>query len=98
MPVGAPRGNQNNRNAKLWRQALDRALEKRGRGDRTAALDDLAEKFLRTVESVGKGTADKGPSVAGFNELADRLDGRPAQDVSGDLKIGGAITWTHKIG
>jgi len=77
--VGAPPGNQNAYRGRIWRDALNRALEKRGCGDRIAALDALAEKFLDTVEEMTKATDKRGASVTGFTELADRLDGRPTQ-------------------
>ena len=84
--AGAPIGNQNAVKAKRWQQAVDRALEKRGKGDAIAELDRLADKFLDTVEEMTAGTEKRGPDIGGFKELADRLDGKPAQalPVSGD--------------
>jgi uncharacterized coiled-coil DUF342 family protein len=81
MPAGAPFGNQNARKGRLWNQALERALAKRGKGDMIAALDELAEKFLDTVEEMTFSTEKRGPSIAGFSELADRLDGKSSQSV-----------------
>lgn len=68
--MGAPVGNQNAIKAKRWQQAIDRALERRSKGDSIKALDELAEKFLKEVEAAG---------INGFKELGDRLDGKPAQ-------------------
>ena len=79
---GAPIGNDNARKGREWRNAINRALEKRGNGDRTAALDALAEQFLSAVVEMTKSTEKRGPSVQGFAELADRLDGRASQDVT----------------
>lgn len=72
--MGAPFGNQNATKAKRWSDAIDRALEKRSKGDGIKALDDLAEKFLDEVEAAG---------IAGYRELADRLDGKPPQAIVG---------------
>lgn len=74
MPAGAPIGNQNAANARIWRAAIERALEKRGRGDRLAALNDLAERLLAKV--------DEG-DMAAIKELGDRIDGKPAQAITG---------------
>ena len=80
--AGAPPGNQNARKGKEWQQAINRALDIRGNGDRSKALDKLAEKFLDAVEEMTVPTEKRGPSVAGFVELADRIDGKPAQSVT----------------
>lgn len=74
---GGQPGNQNAAKGREWRNAINRALETRGNGDRTAALDKLAEKLLAVAD-----TGD----VSGLRELGDRLDGKSAQSVtvSGD--------------
>ena len=94
---GAQPGNQNAFKGRLWRDALNRALEKRGRGDRIAALDELAEKFLQTIEDMTEGTEKRGPSIAGFVELGDRVDGKAPQAVqlSGDPDA--PVLIQHKI-
>ena len=76
-----PPGNQNGRKGKEWQQAINRALEKRGNGDRSAALDALAEKFLDAIEEMTVPTAKRGPAIGGFVELADRIDGKSHQSV-----------------
>lgn len=73
--AGAPLGNQNAAKAKLWHAAILRALDKRGAGDRVQALDELAGKLLDLVA-----TGD----LAALKEFGDRLDGKPAQTISGD--------------
>jgi hypothetical protein len=82
----APEGNQNAAKGREWRNAINRALAIRGNGDRTAALDELAKKFIETTVEMTQGTEKRGPSIAGFSELADRLDGRSPQSIthSGD--------------
>lgn len=73
--AGAPVGNKNAAKAKVWHAAIMRALDKRGGGDRIAALDELAGKLLDLVA-----TGD----LAALKEFGDRLDGKPAQVVIGD--------------
>jgi hypothetical protein len=77
IEMGAPLGNQNAAKAKKWAAAVERALCKRSGKDLAEALDDLADKFIAAVE---------GGDINGYRELADRLDGKPAQQVqlSGD--------------
>ena len=74
MSGGAPIGNQNAVKAKRWQQAIDRALEKRSKADGIAELDKLAEEFLEAVRAEG---------ITGFRELGDRVDGKPAQAITG---------------
>lgn len=79
--MAAPKGNQNAAKAKQWSAAIERALDKRalkkGNKSRAEALDELAEVFLESCE-LG--------NLIALKELADRLDGKPAQSValSGD--------------
>jgi len=92
--LGAPIGNQNARSARVWRDAIRRALAKKGReidpdGDGPAferGLNIIAEKF---VEACAKG------EPWALRELGDREDGKPAQavDLSGELNIplGGTV-------
>lgn len=72
--AGAPVGNKNAAKAKIWHAAIMRALDKRGGGDRVAALDELAGKLLDLVA-----TGD----LAALKEFGDRLDGKPAQAIIG---------------
>jgi hypothetical protein len=76
--MGAPVGNQNAKKAKLWEQALKRAL---------ARIVDEPEK---TVEKGLDKCADKLVSAAvggeqwALREIGDRIDGKPIQVVAGD--------------
>ena len=81
--MSAPIGNQNAVKAKRWQQAVDRALERRCKSDGIKELDRLAEVYLDTVEEMTASTEKRGPSIAGFADLADRLDGRPTQQIVG---------------
>jgi hypothetical protein len=72
--MGAPAGNTNHTKGRLWRTAIERALEIRGAGDRMAALNELADKLL---EKAGEG------DMSALKELGDRLDGKSVQPVAG---------------
>lgn len=71
---GGQPGNQNAVKGRRWRNAIEKALAKRCKGDAQAALEDLAEKFLNAVEN---------GDLAAFRELGDRIDGKPAQAIVG---------------
>jgi len=79
--MGAPLGNQNAAKAKRWTAAIERALERRSRVEGQQELDRLADTFLEAIENMTIGTEKRGPSIAGFAELGDRLEGKPQQAV-----------------
>jgi hypothetical protein len=74
---GAPMGNQNARKAKIWQQAIKRALARMADSTVDAGLDRLADKLVSA--------AVEGDQWA-ITEIGNRIDGRPAQavTVSGD--------------
>ena len=75
--MAAAQGNQYAARSKQWLMAIERALEKRSKGQsRVEALDALAEKLLSL--------ADAG-EIGALKELGDRLDGKAAQS----LTVGG---------
>ncbi len=80
--MGAPFGNKNAVKAKRWQQAINRALEKRSKAAGIEELDRLAEKFLDAIEDMTASTEKRGPSIHGFIELADRIDGKSDQHIS----------------
>lgn len=86
--MSAPEGNQNAVKAKRWMQAIDRALDRRCKSAGIAELDRLADVYLDTIEEMTASTEKRGPSIAGFVDFADRLDGRTAQQLihSGDAE------------
>lgn len=86
--MGAPVGNHNAAKAKVWHAAIMRALDKRGCGDRVAALDELAGKLLDQVA-----TGD----LAALKEFGDRLDGKPAQAIIGGGEDDPAIKTVTEI-
>lgn len=89
---GAPIGNQNAVKAKRWQQAIDRALEKRSKAAGIDELDRLAELFLSTIEDMTQGNAQRAPSIAGFVDLADRMDGKAQQTIQADVDASLTVT------
>lgn len=71
--MGAPVGNQNAAKGRVWRAAIERALERRSKADQVAAVDALADKLLDACEA---------GDLPALKELGDRLDGKPAQAVA----------------
>jgi hypothetical protein len=87
--LGAPLGNQNAAKAKVWRAAIERALERLAdpsinpdypiaRSPRAKGLDMMAEQFVRNC------LADS-TTVPSLRDLGDRIDGKPVQatEISG---------------
>lgn len=74
--MGAPTGNQNAARAKIWRAAIQRALERRSasRTDGIKEIDALAEQLLNLVAAGDLGA---------LKEFGDRIDGKPAQAIIG---------------
>jgi hypothetical protein len=81
---GAPAGNKNAAKAKLWEQAIKRAIARKANGDISHGLDSLADKLIAA--------ADAGDQWA-LKEIGDRLDGKPAQAITGEG--GGPIEFVH---
>lgn len=75
--MAAPVGNQNAARAKVWRAAIERALERRtqSRTDGIKEIDALADKLL-TLVAAG--------DLPALKEFGDRIDGKPAQAIVGD--------------
>jgi hypothetical protein len=81
--MGAPVGNQNAAKAKLWNAAIQRAIERLGSGkeldpnddrsDFVKGLDRMADEFVKRQDD----------GLPFFKELGDRLDGKPAQAITG---------------
>lgn len=70
--MGAPVGNQNAASAKEWQQSLRRAMARKADGDFRITLDRIAD---RVVDSALDGDRES------WQEIANRLDGKPAQSV-----------------
>lgn len=71
---GAPRGNQNAAKAKVWSAAIERALERRtvSRTDGLKEIDALADLLIVMCWE---------KDLAAFQELGNRLEGKPAQAI-----------------
>ncbi len=78
---GAPLGNKNAVKNRPWRLAIDRALEKKSRVEQIEVLDEIAEKVIETARR-GPSYEKGDPWLSAVCELADRLDGKPAQQVN----------------
>lgn len=87
--AGAPEGNDNASRGCDWRDAIRRALAKKGKdidGDAAAfrkGIDAVAEKFIEA--------ASNGDAWA-MKELGDRTDGKPVQAVELGGPGGGPVT------
>jgi len=73
--LAAAIGNQYAAKERVWRSAIERALEKRSAHGRIAALDELAGKLLDRCHEGDMGA---------LKELGDRLDGKPTQPLTGE--------------
>lgn len=71
---GAPLGNQNAKKAKLWEQALKRALARASNSTVDAGLDKIADKVVAQAMEGSRFAVD---------EIAVRMDGKPAQPLIG---------------
>lgn len=74
--AGAPLGNQNAARGRIWRNAIERALERRSksRTDGIKEIDALADELLKLVAAGDLGA---------LKEFGDRMDGKPAQAIIG---------------
>ena len=79
---GAPLGNQNARKAKIWQQAIKRALARMADSTVDVGLDRLADKLVSA--------AVEGEQWAVI-EIGNRIDGRPAQALTVSGEDGGPL-------
>lgn len=75
--MGAPVGNQNAARAKVWRAAIERALDRR-----TARRKDGLLEIDAVADSLIDAALDK--DVVALKEFGDRLDGKVPQALIGD--------------
>ena len=73
--MGAPVGNENAKKGKDYRLALRRALARKSGSTASEGLKEIAGKLVEAAYA-GEAWAIK--------EVADRVDGRPAQAIVGD--------------
>jgi hypothetical protein len=73
--MAAPIGNTNAANAKIWQQALKRALARKANSTVDSGLDTLADKV---IDKAWEG------DVWALTEVGNRMDGKPAQALGND--------------
>ena len=88
--MSAKKGSSHSAEGRRWNMAVRKVLRKRSRSDALEELERLAEKYLDTVEKMGD---SEKPSIAGYADLADRFDGKPAQAITGPDGGPVEITW-----
>ncbi len=75
--MGAIAGNQNARK-KHWGTAVERAVLDKDPASQRRRLDAIAQRLVSLTESENESVA-----LAAMKELGDRLDGKPAQAITG---------------
>lgn len=85
---GGQPGNQNAAKARIWTEAIKRAIARKYDGDLKHGLDKLADDFVNSVASGDLST---------FKELGDRLEGKPAQAIIGGSEDDPAIKTVNEI-
>jgi hypothetical protein len=78
--MAAPVGNQFARKAKIWEQALKRALARYSGETVDAGLDRLADRMVKAAME----TDDHSAAALIAEKIGDRMDGKPAQAIVGD--------------
>lgn len=86
--MSAPKGNQFARKAKIWEQAIKRAIARRANGEIEHGLDELADKLVTLVAQ---------GDLPALKELGDRLDGKPAQAIIGGSDDDPPISVVNRI-
>ena len=92
----APKGNQNARNAREWRDAIRYALARKGRESDPDGSDAAYVCGLRMVAEKFVDAACNGDAWA-LKELGDRWDGKPTQAMElggpggGDIPLNGTV-------
>ena len=96
---GAQPGNQNAYKGRMWRDAIRYALAEIGRDEEPVEASEAADmRGLRKLARKFIAAAEQGDPWA-FKELADRMDGKAAQQVQLTGADEGAIEmkWTVEI-
>lgn len=86
--MAAPKNPVGAKSDKVWRDAIMRAVKRRDSGEDPQALEKLADTLV-TVALTG--------DVPALKEIGDRLDGKPAQAITGGdggaVEIIGRLVW-----
>lgn len=83
--TGGQPGNQNAKKAKVWTEAIKRALARYSGQSVDAGLDKLADKLVKAAMELDDQTA----AAIIMEKIGDRIEGKPAQSVemSGQLEV-----------
>ena len=82
--MAAPMGNQNGRKAKIWTEAIKRALARfsAANGDDLPSVDKGLDRLAdRLVRAAAHGDEDAFANIT--EKIGDRLEGKPAQAIVG---------------
>jgi len=74
--MAAPKGNANAAKAKIWSDAIRRALHSKDERTKRLKLDELAERLI------AKGLEG---DVSALREIGDRVEGKAAQPIEGSI-------------
>ena len=83
--MAAPLGNTNARKARVWSEAIKRALARysAAQGDEHPSVDAGLDRLaMRMVRAAAEGDEEAFAGVA--EKIGDRLEGKPAQVIIGD--------------
>jgi len=88
MSGGAPLGNQNAANGARWEKAITRALAHRSKSTADDGLFAIAQEIVAAALDPD---APLGLRTAAWQEIGNRMDGKPHQaisaELSGDLNV-----------
>lgn len=82
--MAAPIGNKFGTKARIWTQAIERALSKRSKADQMEAIDALAEKLLSLCDA---------GDLQALKEFGDRVEGKPVATVDARADVKMEISW-----
>ncbi len=77
--AGAPIGNQNAAKGRRWAKAIEREVARLEKGDLEAGLARIARRVVKVADE-----GDEEKAIWAIKEIADRMDGKPAQAIVGD--------------
>lgn len=85
--AGAPKGNDNAKRGTEVRQALRRAICKVGMKVTEEEFEEGLTNYQKGLEALAAGflPGDK-DALAVFREVADRMDGKPVQQIAAEVK------------
>jgi hypothetical protein len=89
--AGAPIGNENRRKGTRWHDALNKALARY-----TSATVKPGEALDRIAIKIVQAAVEKGDRDA-INEIANRLDGKPAQGITIGGEEDNPVKVNHRI-